>query len=364
MNSAILLYALIGAAPSANIEWRVPLTPEAARPRVVGNATTFAYYDSKSGGVMWNSLEGNMWRIFRFDPRQRRVLPMGEGSFDEPQIDCELGLATVHRYNPKTKKSLGETYDLATGKNLSTVMGRPTRVGRLVMTTDSKPDRKIYTDAVTGEALWQEARWGQGNEALRAPVGVPIWATPQRWLFIIGEDGIPLNDRKGVVDIGIRTLKELKRVPLSDYAMAFDGIVGNPESGPFAVFESTSRSRHCSGVFRSDMTRIPGKFHFVTDISKNGILDREATAREFRDPEFTGIVCADVQTGKVRWRASTKEPGKWVGAHVLAGDRLLDGKTGRTLGQLKLPTLLGISHDGKFVGIEGRMLVGGQIRAR
>jgi hypothetical protein len=109
---------------------------------------------------------------------------------------------------------------------------------------------------------------------------------------------------------------------------------------------------------------VPGKFHFVTDISKHGILDREATVREFRDPEFTAIICADLKTGKVRWRTASNEPGTWVGANVLAGDRLLDGKTGKSLGKLKLPTLLGISRDGKFVGIEGRMLVGGQIRAR
>jgi hypothetical protein len=309
---------------------------------------------------MWNSQQ----RIFRFDPRSKKVVPMGAGSFDEPQIDCGLGLATVHRHNPTTKTSTGDTYDVATGKHLSTVTGWPTRVGRLVMTRDEKLQRKTFTDAVTGEVMWQESLRSEATETLRAPVGEPIWATPKRWLFIIGEEGRHPNDKKGVVDVAIRTLQELKRVHLSDYAFGFDGIVGNPETGPFAVFEGSNRGSFCTGVFRSDLTRVPGKYFYVTDISKHGILDRDATVRENRDPEFHTIICADVKTGKVNWRAPSKVPGTWVGANVLAGDQLLDGKTGKSLGILKLPKLLGLSQDGTFMGVDGRTLVGGRIRAR
>ncbi len=363
MNAAIALITLLAAGPSAEVQWRVPLPPEATQPRVVGNATTYALYDPKSGAVMWNSLDGNTWRIFRFDPRTRKVVPMGVGSFN-PQIDCGLGLTTVHRRNPTTRASTGDTYEVATGKHLSTVKGWPERVGRLVMTRDEKLQSRTYTDAVTGEVMWQESLRNGATESLRAPVGEPIWATPKRWLFIIGEEGRHPNDKKGVVDVALRTLQELKRVHLSDYAMKFDGIVGNPETGAFAVFEASNRGRYCTGVFRSDLTRVPGKFFYVTDISKHGILSLDGKADDYGNSNFTGMICADPQTGKVRWRAASKQPGKWVGGNVLAGDELLDGKTGKSLGKLKLPQLLGLSQDGKFVGVDGRRLVGGRIRAR
>lgn len=350
MNTLIALLALGGPGPSVDIKLRIPLPPEATQPRVYWYANSHAYYDPKSGAVMWTSLIGDTWRIFRFDPRTRKVVPMGVGSFN-PQIDCGLGLATVHRRNPTTRASTGDTYEVATGKHLSTVKGWPERVGRLVMTRDEKLQSRTYTDAVTGQVL-------------KAPVGEPIWATPKRWLFIIGEDGHHPNDKKGVVDVALRTLQELKRVHLSDYAMTFDGIVGNPETGAFAVFEASNRTRYCTGVFRSDLTRVPGKFSYVTDISKHGILDRDAKVEGSIDDGGTTIICSDPQTGKVRWRAVTKQPGKWVGGNVLAFDRLLDGKTGKSLGKLKLPQLLGLSPDGSFVGIEGKSLVVGQIRAR
>lgn len=358
MNATIALITLLAAGPSAEVEWRIPLPPEAAQPRVVGNAKSCAFYDPKSGAVMWNSQQ----RIFRFDPRTRKVVPMGAGSFDEPQIDCGLGLATVHRHNSTTKTSTGDTYDVATGKHLSTVTGWPKRVGRLVMTRDEKLQCKTFTDAVTGEVMWQESLRSEATETLRAPVGEPIWATPKRWLFIIGEEGRHPNDKKGVVDVAIRTLQELKRVHLSDYAMKFDGIVGNPETGAFAVFEASNRSRICTGVFRSDLTRVPGKFFYVTDISKHGILSLDGKSDDYGNSNFTGMICADPQTGKVKWRSASKSPGKWVGGNVLVFDRLLDGKTGKSLGKLKLPELLGLSQDGKFVGVDGRTLVGGRIR--
>lgn len=313
---------------------------------------------------MWNSIVSGKSRIFWFDPRQRKVVPMGEGSFGELQIDCSLGLATVQRYEPATKTETGETFDLATGQRLSTVMNRPKRVGRLVITRDVSQNVTTYSDAVTGKVLWQEDTWNRGTVKLKAPLGVPIWVTSKRWLFIIGEDGQPHNDKKGVVDVEPDTRKELKRTHLSDFAMGFAGIVGNPETGSFAVFEASNRGRYCTGVFRSDLTRVPVQFLDVSDITEHGILGREGSVTMTGDPDLNTLVCADAVTGKVMWKSSIKELGVWVGRNVLVGDVLLDGKTGKNLGKLKLPKLIGVGNEGKFVGIEGQSLVGGRIVVR
>lgn len=356
MIGAISVLAVL-AAPRVEVQLRIPLPADAAQQWV---SERDVRYDPRSGAVMWVSRQ----MVFRFDPRQRKVVPMGGGHFGELQVDCGLGLATVLRRNPDTNALTGETYDLAAGKHLSTVDGWPKRVGRLVITRDTTNNLTTYTDAVTGETLWQEDLWQRDKINKRAPFGDPIWATPKRWLFIIGEEGRHPNDKKGVVDVALRKLQELKRVHLSNYAMQFDGIVGNPETGPFAVFEASNRGRYCTGIFRSDLTRVPGKYFYVTDISKHGILSLDGKSDDYGNSNFTGMICADPQTGKVKWRSANKSPGKWVGGNVLVFDRLLDGKTGKSLGKLKLPQLLGLSPDGSFVGIEGRSLVVGQIRAR
>lgn len=313
---------------------------------------------------MWNSIYHDKWYVFWFDPHRRKVVPMGEGSFGELQIDCDLGLATVQRYNRTTKAETGETYSLSTGKLLSTVSGRPRRVGRFVLTRDEKRKLTTYTDAVTGKVLWREDLWNSGPVRVRAPLGVPIWITPKRWLFIVGEGGRMFDDKKGVVEIDQRTLAERKRAHLSDFAFGFDGIVGNPERGTFAVFEASNRSSQSTGVFRSDLTRVPGEFLHISDITPYGILDRQGKRTLTGDIDFDTLVCADATTGKVKWRASTKDPAKWVGGDVLTGDSLLNGKTGRLLGKLTLPTLLAVGRDGAFVGIDGKSLVAGWIRAR
>ena len=364
MNPAIALILVSAAGPKAQVQWRVPLPPGTTQLRYAANSQLNALWDARSGGVMWNSIYRDKWRVFWFDPLRRKVVPMGEGSFGEPQIDCDLGLATVQRYNPTTKTETGETYSLSTGKLLSTVTGRPKRVGRFVMTRDSKFDLDTWTDAVTGKVLWQGEAVYRGPMTERPPPRSPIWITPKRWLLINGKGGQLASDKKDVVDVQPGTWKELQRSYLSDHAMWFDGIIGDPESGTFAVFEATSRSSHSTGIFRSDLTRVPGRFLNVTDITQYGILDREGKPMMNGDIDFDTIVCADATTGKVKWRASSKEPGRWVGSNVLTGDRLLNGKTGRLLGKLKLPRLLAVGRDGTFVGIDGETLVGGRIRAR
>lgn len=366
MNTAIALILLSAAGPRVQVLWRIPLPAEAAQPMYSGNARFSALWDPNSGGVMWNSIDRDKSRVFWFDSRRRKVVPMGEGSFGEPQVDCDLGLATVQRYNRTTKAETGETYSLSTGKLLSTVTGRPKRVGRFVMTRDTKRKLTTYTDAVTGKVLWREDLWNDsGPIKVRAPLGIPIWVTPKRWLFIIGDGGRTFDDNKGVVDLDMKTYKERKRTHLSGYAFGFDGIVGNPERGTFAVFEASNRHSESTGIFRSDLTRVPGKFLNVTDITQHGILDREGKRMLTGDIDFDTIVCAEAITGKIRWRAPSKEPARWMGGNVLTGDRLLNGKTGRLLGKLKLPKkLLTVGRDGAFVGIDGKALVGGRIRAR
>ncbi|MBX7131786.1 MAG: hypothetical protein K1X67_03810 [Fimbriimonadaceae bacterium] len=313
---------------------------------------------------MWTAIHERKWQVFWFDPLRRKVVPMGEAVFVEPQVDCDLGLATLMRYNRMTKIETGETYSLATGKLLSRVLGRPGRIGQFVMTPNANSRLRTYSDAVTGRLLWKEAQTNTTAEKILAPIGVPIWSTPKRWLFIIGEGGHAFNDKKGVVEVDRKTLKETKRVHLSDFAMAFDSVVGNPERGAFGVYERTNRSRHCTGVFRSDLSRVPGRFAHPSDISPYGILDRRGKEDNYGGTEFTSLVCADATTGKIKWMASSKEPGKWVGGNVLTGDRLLDGRSGRLLGKLKLPKLLAVGQDGTFVGIDGQDLVSGRIRAR
>lgn len=366
MNAAIALILLTATGPQAQVQWRTPLQAEAAQPMHSGNARFTALWDPNSGGVMWNSIYRDKWRVFWFDPHRRKVVPMGEGSFGEPQIDCDLGLATVQRYDPTTKAETGETYSLSTGKLLSSVTGRPKRVGRFVMTRDVKQKLTTYTDAMTGKVFWREDLWNDsGPVKVRAPLGVPIWITSKRWLFIIGEEGRTFNDKKGVVDIDSRTLRERRRAHLSDWAFGFDGILGNPERGTFGVFEASNRHSECTGIFRPDLTRVPGKFLNVTDITQHGILDREGKPYVNGDMRFDTLVCADAVTGRIMWRASSKEPARWVGSNVLTGDRLLNGKTGRLLGKLKLPKkLLVVGRDCAFVGIDGRSLVGGRIRVR
>lgn len=119
--------------------------------------------------------------------------------------------------------------------------------------------------------------------------------------------------------------------------MGFDGLVGNPDQGSFAIFEASNRTRQVTGIYTKDLKRIGGdKPLEVTNIGPRGILARLLKYNEqWCRYEVQGAVCLDPATGRELWRG--QHAGRWFGSYVLDGDTVVDGRSGRTVGRLGIP---------------------------
>lgn len=207
---------------------------------------------------------------------------------------------------------------------------RPKFVGGLCYVRDFKAHTiTFYKNPTGGVIRVTDDGWGKSKGTLPY-TGIPIWDSSRRRLFLIGKGDKP-NDTKEIVEMVGDGWQKGNRVWLSDYAMGFDGIVGDPDIGPFAVFEASNRARYLTGLFRWDLSRIKTDALDVADIGPLGILSIRGTRDGLQNIQPTELVCLDPRSGKVVWRNSKNLQGKWDGDRVRSGLVLLDGKTGRGL---------------------------------
>lgn len=363
MINLVLALCFHSLGPSVHIELRIPLVPEQDFRKKREINLTGLSWDPKSGCAILSIFQYGEEVVFWFDGQSRKLFPIGDGHVDESQIDCGFGLATIHRYYRSSMAQSSETYSLTSGKLISTVKGRAWRVGHILI-SGSGEDVHKYFDAFTSKLILEKRRGNDDPVKAIASLRTPIWISKKTWLFLISEEGKPHSDSKDVAELDPKTLMVRKRTPLSGLARGFDKIVGNPEIGPFAIFESTNRSSECTGVFQRDLSSIPGNYTYVTDISANGILHRGFKPREYIEPIFISVICADIKTGDQKWVVQSSSSGHWIKQDVLIGNSVYDGTTGKLRGRLKMPNVLKLDNSGRFLGIDGRMLVFGTIRGR
>jgi hypothetical protein len=253
-----------------------------------------------------------------------------------PQLDCGVGYFSV------LTGEATKTFDVSTGKELSSVQGRATRVGALLHRVDPKRI-DTYLSAEDGKVLWRHDP-AQGARSGNGPyLGVPAWDSPRKRLFVAGIDGD--YEKKELIECRPGTTTIVRRSHLSNFATVFSSIMGNPEAGPFVVRENHNRGSFPTRAFHSDLrplavdlVELGIREHEVADISPQGILLVKGERDGLFNFRASGIECRDIETGKVLWSDSSYKVAQWLGDQVLADERhLLDGRTGQRLARLELP---------------------------
>lgn len=186
---------------------------------------------------------------------------------------------------------------------------------------------------LNGKVLYRGAKPMYGK-SVPGYIGNLIW-DGKRKLALIGQNNMP-NDKKDVVEI-LPGWKKGKRSWLSDYAFGFNKIIGNPDTGTFAIYEESSRTEVCTGVFTKDLRRLMSGNLVVTDIGPGGVLACR-TKSNYQLGEFQSsgkAFCMDCNTGKIKWFGPNLSSGFWMGDYVISGqNKILDGKTGYVVGNV------------------------------
>ena len=283
--------------------------------------------DAATMNVAWRAVDSNgKPQVYLLLLSKRKILSLSPGGVSRSQNDCGAGLLSVEVGDGRQQARRTLVFRMKDGSKVSEVRGHRRRVGKLF--------HDVAISDLNGKVLFVpgEPEYGKPNPTY---MGRLIWDGNRR-LAIIGVGDMP-NDNKDVVEIRPNWTKG-KRVNLSGFAFGFEKLVGNPDEGPFAVFESSNRSTFTTGIFTKDLRRIgpgPREALSVTDVGPNGILALNLKYVEgANDYVDNGAVCLDAKTGKLKWRG--KYAGTWLGRHVLAGLTIADGRTGRRRGTLKL----------------------------
>ncbi len=287
-----------------------------------------ASYDPTSKNVMYvNDVANGSWDAFLYLSSQNRYVKLGICHGGGNQFDNGAGLfdtVSSHK-DPRTRNFVR----YSDGKRVGSVPRRDgtMRIGSVLQTEQD------FTD-LNGKLLWRGVP-PSFEKSTPGYLGRLIWNGTRRFA-IIGKNDMP-SDVKEVVEI-LPSWKKGKRVWLSDYAMGFSGIVGNPDTGAFAVFEESNRSRICTGVFSRDLRRLISGNVNITDIGPLGILGHRVKLLEYGDTEMAGKpFCLDGVTGKVLWHSQKGYSMYWKGDKVICGNNVLDGKTGKVIGRVPSP---------------------------
>ncbi|MFI5385527.1 MAG: hypothetical protein ACHQ50_05335 [Fimbriimonadales bacterium] len=344
--------------------WSIPFN--GPRGDVYGTQAT---PDGKKVAFTWPAPNGGQSWTYVVDTHAHAVQLFARGAFingnraSEGQ-DCLSGLVTIASdESPEANGGTlftATTYDLATDRKLSTVRvhNASTLVGRIL--TD---------DWVLGQEGIQEydVRTGQKRadlpESYLARRVRPVWDSPASRLYMVSPQ------ERYQSDFGNRYLVRFNAGSVTPSAKAYltdsfyPWVVGNPDTGDFAILgnrDATERFPFLLGLFRADLTRLPIKLDWVSDVSSRGVLGERGT----RDPRgrwnLSQLVCVEPMKGSVLWKAKTSTDGwtgapRWIGQNVLANDNILDGRNGRFLGKLNLPFGRALNwHDNVVVRMEGK----------
>jgi len=255
------------------------------------------------------SVEGGQTYLVDFKSKKARAL--GPGRIDAGQIDCGVGLVTVFNPDPEPKS---DTYRLSDGKLVGSTAGFGKRVGRLFQSPGRVLDlngKTIHRDPSMGGIIWDGKR----------RIAIKSRGTK--------------SEEKDVVEL-LAGWKPGKKAFLSNNALSFDRIVGNPDTGSFAIYEKSNRTTQVTGIFTRDFKRIGGGSVGVTSISSYGILGSYLKSDiAGANLIFDGAFCLNSTTGTVLWKG--KASGRWVGAKVVAHDLVIDRKTGKDVARIIYP---------------------------
>lgn len=280
--------------------------------------------------VVFSAIGGGKSSTFWLNSETGECRAFPSESWASAQHDCNLGLFSYHRSDSI------DTMDVATGRRLSSIKAHSVRVGTLLTVSDFEERSTSFYDVRTGKLVAKrDSGYGDSTGQSLPYVGEPIWDTPRKRIFVVGQNNRS-NDVKDVVEMKPGTFEILKRTFLSGFAMGFDGIVGNPETGPFVVYECTNRSRHPNGVYAQDLTRLEVDVSAVSDAGPHGLLVQKASWPEFRDLKVSETRCFS-PTGKLKWKSQRFLNCKWAGSYALSDRNVLDAATGQFLGSFDLP---------------------------
>lgn len=286
--------------------------------------------DPSSENLVFDRMDGKTMAqsVCLLSFRRRKVLELGPGRLAEAR-DCGAGLVSVLSRQGQTETT--SLYRFADGKLVSKVKGRLRRIGSVFQESRFAPD--VFD--LHGKLIVASPKPSSGPQP--QSIGQLAWVGKRR-LAIVGHGDV-FGDRNDLVELSPEWRKG-KRVPLFDNAMAFDGIVGNPDKGPFAVMVASNRWRYAAGIFTKDLRRLwPMGFDQaieVTDVGPRGVLAYRLKQIP-SGAEHAGSLCLDPESGKTLWRGT--ESGTWLGRYVLTeSGHLLDGGTGKPAGKLALPS--------------------------
>lgn len=285
--------------------------------------------------------------VFILDTKSRSLsLLMRNGWFSSEDIDSGRGFLTVQQGldltpDPRAPRSRF-TYDLASGKLLSSIRTRPGhRVGGIFVEDGGWPANStpVWYDVVTGRQRYDIP------EPYRERVVDPIWNGPTDTLTRVSRArrGEPTDEFKDLVEFRGTNASPSHWAPLS-HQILVSRIVGNPEEGAFAIMEADGSGRWTalSGVFSRTLKRFHTRLQWVTDVGPRGILGERGHQDGLGNWHLSRVLCLRQDSGKVIWSApyemdSWTDSPRWVGNNVLAGRSLLDGRTGRQIGKLTPP---------------------------
>ena len=270
--------------------------------------------------------------VYTIDPSARAVRFLDTGQFkqfrEERDVDSGVGLVSVEEAS-----GYFATFDLASGKKLSAIAvgsgGR--RVGYV-----------LFVDLGASGLSAYDVRTGKSAPTVKQASSRfvdPIWDGRRLQLYRISSTERPSWGVFDLVKFNPGSSKPVRSAALSDMP-SFDNIVGNPETGSFAIIErdGSGRFEGLTGVFTRDLKRLPldNKIQWVSDIGPMGILAENGARKPNGEWQFTNVLCLN-QNGHREWSAkcntdSQQSAPRWIGKNVLANGVVLDGTTGRRLG--------------------------------
>jgi hypothetical protein len=293
-------------------------------------------YDSETNNLAFTTptVEGKS-NLYLLQNKERRVIDLGQINYVFGKVDCQDGILGIGRLSTGPDRIY--FHRMTDGFKVGEMPWneKKRRIGKAVQDHDQIVDlngRLIVTSPTPPY-----------DKPLNAYLGVLIW-NGKRKLSIVGRGDVP-SDIKDVVELDSQW-KKTKRHWMSDYAMAFDSVVGNPDSGAFAVYERNSRDNAFPALFNRDLKRIGSTDMSIIDISPKGVMV-DMLKPTALDWVSTGEYrCLNPSTGKVVWKGKTF--GMWFGNNLVAnmlrfnqpdqwnGQPILSGQTGKLIGKMPM----------------------------
>jgi len=310
-----------------------------------------AQFDPQTSNVAFTTpaLAGKS-NLYLLQNKERRVLSLGLINYVFGRVDCLDGILGIGQLATGSNRIY--FYRMTDGLKIGEMLwnDKKRRIGKIVQDGEQIVD-------LNGRLIVKNPTPDFGKP-LAAYLGILIW-NGQRRLSIVGRGDVP-NDAKDVVELS-GDWKKGNRHWMSNYAMVFDHVLGNPDTGAFAVFERNSRDSVIAAIYTKDFKRIPGDTFNAISIGPNGIICCNQRLTGSNELAGTGeFLCLDANSGALKWRG--KQAGSWFGDYLIAnvfqsstldfwpGQAIISGKTGKVIGKMPMEPkgMLVSGKDGNY----------------